>query len=86
MDFEEIKALLNNKHSKIVVLFYPLDIKLANIFKILPNEYSVFGIVGKKYEAVKDYLSWNGLSVKEFTPLLIRMGEVFASEINRNKT
>jgi len=86
MTFEEVKALLNNKHSKIVVLFYPLDIKLASIFKILPNEYSAFGIVGKKYEAIKDYLTWNNLSVEEFTPLLVRMGEVFASEINRSET
>jgi hypothetical protein len=84
MSFEEIKALLKNKNSQIVVLFYPLDIKLANLFKIIPNEYAGFGnIVGKKYEAIKDYLKWNNLDVVKWTPLFVRMGEIFAREISQ---
>jgi len=34
--------------------------------------------MGKKYEAIKDYLKWNDLSVKEFTPLFVMMGEIWA--------
>jgi hypothetical protein len=39
------------------------------------------GPVGKKYEAVKDFLKWNGFSVKTWTPLVLQMGEVWVSSL-----
>lgn len=36
------------------------------------------GMTGKKYEAIKDYLEWHGFDVKEFTPLFVMMGEIWA--------
>jgi len=35
------------------------------------------GAVGKKYEAIKDFLKWNYLDVKYWTPILVKMGEIW---------
>ena len=37
------------------------------------------GAVGKKYEAVKDFLQWNDFDVKEWTPIVLRMGSVWVN-------
>ena len=60
------------------------EIKIANLFKIIPNEYAFNGIVGKKYEAIKDYLKWNGLDVAYWTPIIVLMGESFASSLSKD--
>ena len=81
MDAEELLALLDNPKSKMVILVYPEEVKVANLFKIIPNEYGFSGIIGKKYEAVKDYLKWNNLDVAYWTPIVVLMGEAFAAEL-----
>ena len=78
-------ALLENPKSKVVILYYREEIKVVNVFKIIPNEYGFSGIVGKKYEAIKDYLKWNGLDVAKWTPVVVLMGEAFASELMKEK-
>ena len=78
LGLEEKKALLQNPKNKIVILFNPFDRKLVSIFARIPWEYGAMGgVVGKKYEAIKDYLEWNDLSVKEYTPLFVTMGDIF---------
>ena len=78
LTLEEKKVLLQNPKSETVIIFNPLDKKLISIFMQIPWEYGPMGnVVGKKYEAIKDYLEWNELSVKEFTPLFVAMGEAF---------
>ncbi len=79
MGLEEKVALLQNEKSKIVILLNPFDKKVVSLFLQIPWEYGAMGgVVGKKYEAIKDYLEWNGLSVKEWTPLFVKMGEIWA--------
>lgn len=43
------------------------------------------GIVGKKYEAVKDFLEWNNFEVKEWTPIFLQGGIVWARNIQEQK-
>lgn len=79
MDESEIKELENNSLSKIVIL-KDIELKtISNIFIQIPFEYSGMGAVGKKYEAIKDFLKWNDLDVKYWTPILLKMGEVWVS-------
>ncbi|WP_281950278.1 hypothetical protein [Nitrosophilus kaiyonis] len=59
------------------------DRKIAEIFELLPNEYTMMGVVGKKYEAIKDYLKWNGFEPSEYTPLLVQMGQIWASNLKQ---
>jgi len=35
-------------------------------------------LIGKHYEATKDYLSWSGFEVKVWTPIILKMGRVWA--------
>ena len=67
-----------------MILWYPEEVKVSNLFKIIPNEYGFSGIVGKKYEAIKDYLEWNGLDVAKWTPIVVLMGQAFAAEISKS--
>jgi len=85
LNLKEKLALLQNEKSKVVILVYPIERKIASIFLSLPNEYGAMGIVGKKYEAIKDFLRWNGLKEKEWTAFLNRMGEIWAAEISQKK-
>lgn len=39
------------------------------------------GPVGKKYEAIKDYLEWNGFELKEWVPIVNQMGGIWVSNI-----
>ena len=39
-------------------------IKVIKVFLQVPFEFGSFGPVGKKYEAIKDFLKWNGLDTK----------------------
>lgn len=82
LDVDEKISIFQNPNSKMIILYYPLDLKIVQIFRSIPNEYgSMGGVLGKKYEAIKDYLVWNNLDVK-LTPLLVVMGQVWASKVN----
>ena len=81
---EELIALLDNPKSKVVILWYPEEVKVANLFKIIPNDYGFNGMVGKKYEAIKDYLKWNGLDVAYWTLIMVLMGQAFAAELQKD--
>lgn len=67
--------------SKIVILKDYELIVLSRVFTQIPFEYGMAGIVGKKYEAVKDYLRWNDLDVKYWTPVVVNMGMVWAAAL-----
>lgn len=54
---------------------------MINAFLQAPFEYGFAGLVGKKYEAVKDFLKWNGLDVRFWTPVVLYMGEVWIQNI-----
>ncbi|QKF72788.1 hypothetical protein AFAEC_0597 [Aliarcobacter faecis] len=61
-----------------IVFFEDIEIlKLINIFLIIPFEYGPFGPIGKNYQATKDYLSWNGLDKKYWTPIVLNMGLIW---------
>ena len=81
LETEEKVALLRSGKSRVVILVDPLERTIASIFASLPNEYGGFGITGKRYDAIKDYLEWHGLEPKEFAPLLVKMGEVWAQKV-----
>jgi len=49
----------------------------------IPFEYGFSGIVGKRYEAIKDFLKWNNFKVKEWVPIFVRAGEIWASNIEK---
>jgi len=85
LETEELLALLDNPKSKVVILFYPQEIKVTNLFRIIPNEYGFSGITGKKYEAIKDYLKWNNLDVAYWTPIVVLMGQSFAAELMKKE-
>ncbi len=59
---------------------------LTRIFLQIPFEYGGMGSVsGKHYEATKDFLKWNNFSVKDFTPVVLQMGRIFAEELQNKK-
>ena len=65
------------------------DIELsmvASVFIQVPFEYSgMGGVSGKQYQPIKDFLKWNGLSVPEWTPIVLQMGRIWANEINKDR-
>lgn len=56
---------------------------MINVFLQVPFEYGFNGPVGKKYEAIKDFLKWNRLDVKFWTPVILYMGEVWIQNIKK---
>lgn len=62
-------------------VFYDDDIELYNLTRVflqIPFEYGgMGGAVGKKYEATKDFLKWNGFKVKEWTQVILQMANVW---------
>ncbi len=81
MDDEDLKEIGSNPYSKRVVLKED-EIAIANLFLTIPNEVGMSGVMGKKYEAIKDYLRWNELEVKMWTPVIYQMGIIWSNEIN----
>jgi len=72
--------LLDNPLSKTVVLKDLELIVLVSVFLKIPFEYGAMGVVGKKYEAIKDYLKWNNFDVKYWTPIVVDMGRIWVNE------
>lgn len=76
MSQEEKEEIRENELSETV--FYDDDIELytlSRVFLQIPFEYGgMGGAVGKKYDAVKDFLEWNEFDVKEWAPTILRMG------------
>ena len=81
----EIDELKSNKLSKIV--FYDDDIELYNLTRLflqIPFEYAGMGwAVGKKYEATKDFLKWNGFNLKEWLPVVLQMGTTWVNNVSK---
>lgn len=69
--------------SKVIVLEDEESFIVSRIFLRVPFEYGFNGPVGKKYEAIKDFLKWNELSVKYWTPILLTMSDIWIT--NRKK-
>lgn len=65
-------------------IFYDDDVELYNLTRVflqIPFDYSgMGGAIGKKYEAVKDFLEWNEFDVKEWTPIVLQMGIAWINE------
>ncbi len=86
---EDMKiSLQNNEDSNIIFLKNgELAQRLVMLVKMIPLEYGFSGVVGLKYNAVKDYVKWyskNGKkNQKEYVPILINLGQYYASEINK---
>lgn len=81
VDDRDKNSIKNDPHSKVIFLEDEELVKIANVFLQIPFEYGgMGGIVGKKYEAVKDFLKWNDFDVKVWTPIILNMGNVWASE------
>lgn len=60
--------------------------QVSNIFIQIPYEYSgMGGVVGKQYQPIKDFLKWNDLDVKYWTPIVLQMGKIWASELQKDK-
>jgi len=57
----------------------------GSVFLQIPFEYGFVGVVGKRYEAIKDFLKWNNFKVKEWLPIFVRAGEIWASNIEKKK-
>jgi len=41
-------------------------------------------MVGKQYQPIKDFLKWNDLEVKYWTPIVLTMGRVWASNLPKD--
>lgn len=77
---EERDEIKNNKLSE--VIFYDDDEELytlTRIFLQIPFEYGFSGATGKKYEAIKDFLKWNGFKVKKWLPIVLQMANRWIS-------
>ncbi len=56
----------------------------SRIFLQIPWEYGgMGGIVGKRYDAIKDFLEWNNFEVKEWTPIFLQGGLIWATHIEK---
>jgi len=54
---------------------------IVNVFMQIPCEYGFNGIVGKNYIAIKDYLKIYNLKKRDFLPIFVRMGEIWAGAV-----
>jgi len=50
---------------------------VLRLFFHVPFEYGQHGLVGFKYEALKDFLKWHGYSRKQFVPIFISCMNAF---------
>jgi len=81
LDAEQRKSVRKNQKSRIV--FFddePELLELTRVFLQIPFEYGMMGAVGKKYEAIKDYLSWHGFILKKSVPVVEQMGMTWVAE------
>ncbi|BAF69589.1 hypothetical protein [Nitratiruptor sp. SB155-2] len=86
LDGDELEQIKGNQASKIVVIDNPIYFAASRIFLQVPWEYGgMGGVVGKKYEAVKDFLDWNNFEVKEWTPIFLQGGLIWAQEAQKAK-
>ena len=76
---EEREALMKSSYSEIVFLTDPVEQIISQIFLRLPDEFDIMGVVGKRYDAIKDYIKWKGLNVAYWTPIVYRMGTAWAA-------
>ena len=80
MDEEELAAIAGHSASKVIAFSDdPQLFAISRLFLQIPWEYGFSGIVGKRYDAIKDFLRWNGFEVKKWTPILVQMGQTWAS-------
>ena len=80
---EDKKELLENPISTTVIFEDEEYLKVINVFLQAPFEYGFASPVGKKYEAIKDFLKWNELDVKFWTPVILYMGDVWIKNMRK---
>jgi len=68
---------------EIVFITDPIELIVTSLFIDIPNDIGLTGMIGKKYEAIKDFLRWKGLSVSYWTPIVHKMGIAWASEVSK---
>jgi hypothetical protein len=77
--------LKNNPLNKII--FYDDDrefYRLTRVFLNIPFEYGGMGtVIGKKYEAIKDFLKWSKFDLKKWVPVVVSMGNIWANNIKK---
>jgi len=81
---QEVEVLRQNPASKVVFLDGVWR-TAARIFVQIPMEYGFDGPVGMRYDAIKDYLRWHNFKVKEWTPIFVRAGAIWAANIRRSR-
>jgi hypothetical protein len=79
---QDLEDLKKNPASKIIILEDADLLFISRIFLKIPWEYSGVGsIVGKKYEAIKDFFKIYNISKKDFLEIVITMGLIWANNI-----
>jgi len=66
----------------------PEDLESLIIVKIFfntPYEYNTHGLVGFKYEALKDSVKWSGLRKKTHIPILLQIMTSYIKGLNSKK-
>lgn len=84
LDEDDKEDLLLNPLSKIILFdddkeFY----QLSRVFLQIPFDREDGRIVGKQYDAIKDYLMWSKFDLKRWVPIFVSMGNVWANNIKR---
>ena len=72
LEGRDVESVLSDPFSKIVGK--PTDEKsiiMIHIFNSTPYEYGQHGLIGFKYEALKDSIKWIGLKPKDYVPNLL---------------
>ena len=68
-------------------VFYDDDIEFYNLTRVflqIPFEYGgMGGVLGKRYDAIKDFLKWNKFNIEKWTPIVVQMGNVWANNIKK---
>jgi len=75
----ERAEMKENPLSKIV--FFDDDEELfviTRLFLQVPFEHGAMGVVGKRYDAIKDILTWHDIDLKTWVFMMHRMGNVWA--------
>ncbi len=51
---------------------------------MIPLEYGPMGsVTGKRYDAIKDFLRWEGYPLKRWVPVFVQMGIAWAEGLQR---
>lgn len=55
---------------------------IVAIFKQAPLEVNNNGVVGLRYDGIKDFVKWSNLEASKYVPLLVQMSGYYVAGIN----